>query len=223
MKTHTAVAAALFLATAASPAIAQDKAAKKGGEMTFFVTSAGKGNGADLGGLDGADAHCNALAAAAGSKRTTWKAYLSTTMPAGDEGVNARDRIGKGPWRNAKGVIVANNLDELHGTNNLGKQTSLTEKGDVVNGRGDTPNRHDILTGSRADGTAFPGADDMTCGNYTKSGDGAVMLGHHDRNGTNPDPVANVSWNASHKSAGCGVEALAKTGSAGYLYCFATN
>src|SRR6185503_9131860 len=117
--------------------------------------------------------------------------------------VNARDRIGKGPWRNAKGIIVANNLDELHGTNNLGKQTSLTEKGDVVNGRGDTPNRHDILTGSR--------------------GDGAVMLGHHDRNGTNPDPVANVSWNASHKSAGCGVEALAKTGSAGYLYCFATN
>jgi hypothetical protein len=155
-----------------------------------------------------------------GAGDKTWHAYLSTQ---GAGAVNARDRIGKGPWRNAKGVVVANNLDELHGTNNLGKQTSLTEKGDVVNGRGDTPNRHDILTGSRADGTAFPGADDMTCGNYTKSGDGAVMLGHHDRNGTNPDPVANVSWNASHKSAGCGVEALAKTGSAGYLYCFATN
>ena len=188
--------------------------------MSFFITSAGSGKGADFGGLAGADKQCQTLAAAAGAGDKTWHAYLSTQ---GAGAVNARDRIGKGPWRNAKGVIVANNLDELHGTNNLGKQTSLTEKGDVVNGRGDTPNRHDILTGSRADGTAFPGADDMTCGNYTKSGDGAVMLGHHDRNGTNPDPVANVSWNASHKSAGCGVEALAKTGSAGYLYCFATN
>jgi hypothetical protein len=185
--------------------------------MSFFITSAGSGKGADFGGLAGADKQCQTLAAAAGAGDKTWHAYLSTQ---GAGAVNARDRIGKGPWRNAKGVIVANNLDELHGTNNLGKQTSLTEKGDVVNGRGDTPNRHDILTGSRA---AFPGADDMTCGNYTKSGDGAVMLGHHDRNGTNPDPVANVSWNASHKSAGCGVEALAKTGSAGYLYCFATN
>ena len=188
--------------------------------MSFFITSTGSGKGGDFGGLAGADKHCQTLAAAAGAGDKTWHAYLSTQ---GAGAVNARDRIGKGPWRNAKGEVVANNLDELHGTNKLGKQTSLTEKGEVVNGRGDTPNKHDILTGSRPDGTAFPGTDDMTCGNYTKSGEGAVMLGHHDRNGTNPDPVANVSWNASHKSAGCSVDALAKTGSGGLLYCFATN
>jgi hypothetical protein len=188
--------------------------------MSFFITSTGSGKGADFGGVAGADKHCQTLAAAAGAGNKTWHAYVSTQGPGA---VNARDRIGKGPWRNAKGVVVASNLDELHGTNKLGKETSLTEKGAVVNGRGDTPNRHDILTGSRPDGTAFTGADDMTCGNYTKSGGGAVMLGHHDRNGTNPDPVANVSWNSSHKSAGCGDAALAKTGSAGYLYCFATN
>jgi hypothetical protein len=188
--------------------------------MSFFITSTGSGKGADFGGLAGADKHCQTLAAAAGAGGKTWHAYLSTQ---GAGAVNARDRIGKGPWRNAKGEVVANNLDELHGTNKLGKQTSLTEKGEVVNGRGDTPNKHDIITGSRPDGTAFPGTDDMTCGNYTKSGEGAVMLGHHDRNGTNPDPVANVSWNASHTSAGCSVDALAKTGSGGLLYCFATN
>ena len=188
--------------------------------MSFFITSTGSGKGGDFGGLAGADKHCQTLAAAAGAGDKTWHAYLSTQ---GAGAVNARDRIGKGPWRNAKGEVVANNLDELHGTNKLGKQTSLTEKGAVVNGRGDTPSMHDILTGSRPDGTAFPGADDMTCGNYTKSGDGNVMLGHHDRNGTNPDPVANVSWNSSHKSAGCSVDALAKTGSGGLLYCFATN
>jgi len=188
--------------------------------MSFFITSTGSGKGGDFGGLAGADKHCQTLAAAAGAGGKTWHAYLSTQGPGA---VNARDRIGKGPWRNAKGEVVANNLDELHGTNKLGKQTSLTEKGEVVNGRGDTPNKHDILTGSRPDGTAFPGTDDMTCGNYTKSGEGAVMLGHHDRNGTNPDPVANASWNASHKSAGCSVDALAKTGSGGLLYCFATN
>ena len=188
--------------------------------MSFFITSTGSGKGADFGGLAGADKHCQTLAAAAGAGGKTWHAYLSTQ---GAGAVNARDRIGKGPWRNAKGEVVANNLDELHGTNKLGKQTSLTEKGDIVNGSGDTPNKHDIITGSRPDGTAFPGTDDMTCGNYTKSGDGTVMLGHHDRRGTNPDPVANASWNASHKSAGCSVDALAKTGSGGLLYCFATN
>ena len=214
-----AVAALAATAVAGAAAAAQQPPAPPP-PMGFFITSVGMGNGANLGGLAGADKHCQTLAAAAGAGGKTWHAYLSTQ---GAGAVNARDRIGKGPWRNAKGVVVANNLDELHGTNNLGKQTSLTEKGDVVNGRGDTPNRHDILTGSRPDGTAFTGADDMTCGNYTKGGDGAVMLGHHDRNGTNPDPIANVSWNASHKSAGCSVEALAKTGSAGYLYCFATN
>ena len=188
--------------------------------MTFFITSSGSGHGADYGGLAGADRHCQALASAVGAGGHTWHAYLSTQGP---NAVNARDRIGRGPWRNAKGVIVAKSVADLHGDNNLDKQTALDEKGEVVNGRGDTPNRHDILTGSKPDGTAFTGSDDMTCGNYTKSGEGSVMLGHHDRNGTNPDPVANVSWNSSHKSAGCSEPLLAKTGSAGYLYCFATN
>jgi hypothetical protein len=188
--------------------------------MTFFVTSTGSGKGADFGGLAGADRHCQALATAAGAGGHTWHAYLSTQGPGA---VNARDRIGAGPWRNAKGVIIAKSVADLHGDNNMTKQTDLTEKGEVVNGRGDTPNRHDILTGSKPDGTAFPGSEDMTCGNYTKSGAGSVMLGHNDRTGTNPDPVANVSWNSSHKSAGCSDELLAKTGSAGYLYCFATN
>ena len=188
--------------------------------MTFFITSRGSGNGADYGGLAGADRHCQMLASAAGAGGHTWHAYLSTQ---GANAVDARDRIGKGPWRNAKGVVVADSVAELHGSNNLNKETALTENGDRVNGRGDTPNRHDILTGSKPDGTAFTGSDDMTCGNYTKSGEGNVMLGHHDRSGTNPDPVANVSWNSSHKSAGCSEPLLAKTGSAGYLYCFATN
>src|SRR6185437_13729254 len=161
---------------------------------------------------------CTTLAEAAGVKGKTWHAYLST------KDTDARDRIGKGPWFNAKGEKIADDVASLHSdANNLTKQTALNEKGEVINGRGDTPNRHDMLTGSKPDGTAFTGSDDMTCGNYTKSGDGSVMLGHHDRNGTNPDPVANASWNSSHPSAGCSIEALAKTGSAGYLYCFATN
>jgi hypothetical protein len=211
------VAASIALLVAGCTGMAQTPSSG----MTFFITSAGSGKGADFGGLAGADKHCQTLAAAAGAASHTWHAYLSTQGPGA---VNARDRIGKGPWRNAKGVVVANNVAELHGTNNLGKQTSLTEKGDVVNGRGDTPNRHDILTGSQADGTAFSGTADMTCGNWTKSGDdGSAMLGHHDRTGTNPDPIANVSWNASHKSAGCSDPKLASTGGAGYLYCFATN
>jgi hypothetical protein len=215
------VAATIALLTAGCTGMAQTSSSGTSASgMTFFITSAGSGAGADFGGLAGADKHCQTLAAAAGAGGHAWRAYLSTQGP---NAVNARDRIGKGPWRNAKGVIVAKDLSELHGTNNLGKQTSLTEKGEVVNGRGDTPNRHDILTGSRPDGTAFSGSEDRTCGNYTKSGDGAVMLGHHDRNGTNPDPVANASWNASHPSAGCSDAALAKTGSAGYLYCFAAD
>ena len=189
--------------------------------MTFFITSRGSGKGADYGGLAGADRHCQELASAAGAGGHTWHAYLSTQ---GAGAVNARDRIGKGPWRNAKGVVIAENLDQLHGSNRLDKQTALTEKGEVVNGLGDTPNRHDILTGSKPDGMAFTGSDDMTCGNWTKSGaDGSAMLGHHDRTGTNPDPVANVSWNSSHKSRGCSDAGLASTGGAGYLYCFATN
>jgi len=207
-----AIALSLFAAEAA----AQGQASG----MSFFITSVGSGKGADFGGLEGADKHCQALAAAAGAGNRTWHAYVSTQGP---QAVNAKDRIGTGPWQNAKGVVVAKDVAELHGNNNLNKQSALTEKGDVVNGRGDTPNKHDILTGSKPDGTAFTGSDDMTCGNYTKSGDGSVMLGHHDRNGTNPDPVANVSWNSSHKSRGCSDDALASTGSAGLLYCFAVK
>lgn len=216
-----ATSMALLLAGCTGMAQTQSAGAQStASPMTFFITSVGSGKGADFGGLAGADKHCQTLAAAAGAGNHTWRAYLSTQGPGA---VNARDRIGKGPWRNAKGVVVANNLEELHGTNNLGKQTSLTEKGEVVNGAGDSPNRHDILTGSQPNGTAFAGPEDRTCGNYTKSGAGNVMLGHHDRTGTNPDPVANASWNSSHPSAGCSDADLAKTGSAGYLYCFAAD
>ena len=189
--------------------------------MTFFVTSAGSGKGADLGGLPGADAHCQSLAAAVGAGGHAWRAYLSTT---GAGAVNARDRIGRGPWRNAQGVIVAANVDELHGGNHLTKQTALTEKGTVVNGRGDTPNTHDILTGSQRNGLAFPADKDMTCGNWTKSGaDGAAMLGHSDRQGLTDDEVAR-SWNSSHASrGGCSQDALKSTGGAGLFYCFAAD
>jgi hypothetical protein len=218
------VAASIVLALAGCTGMAQTPssgtASSASSGMTFFITSTGSGKGADFGGLEGADKHCQTLAAAAGAGNHTWHAYLSTQ---GANAVNARDRIGKGPWRNAKGVVVAKDLAELHGTNNLGKETSLTEKGDVVSGSGDTPTRHDIITGSQPDGTAFTGPEDRTCGNYTKGGAGNVMLGHHDRKGTNPNPVANVSWNSSHPSAGCSDADLAKTGGAGLLYCFAVN
>jgi hypothetical protein len=189
--------------------------------MTFFISSVGSGKGADYGGLAGADRHCQTLAAAAGAGSKTWHAYLSTS---GAQSVNARDRIGPGPWQNAKGVVIAKDVADLHGaSNNLNKQTALNEKGEMVNGRGDTPNRHDILTGSRPDGTAFPGTEDTTCGNYTKSGaDGSVFLGHHDRNGTAPDDTAK-SWNSSHASKGCNDDGLKSTGGAGLLYCFATR
>ena len=192
--------------------------------MTFFITSTGSGKGADYGGLAGADKHCQTLATAAGAGSHTWHAYLSTSPAGGAAAVNARDRIGKGPWQNAKGVVIAKDVADLHGSsNNLNKQTGLTEKGDVVNGFGDTPNRHDILTGSKPDGIALAGPEDMTCGNWTKSGEGKAMVGHHDRKGTNPDPVANASWNSSHGTAGCSNELLPKTGSAGLLYCFAAD
>jgi hypothetical protein len=189
---------------------------------TFFVTSAGSGKGADLGGLDGADKHCQSLAQAAGAGSKTWRAYLSTQ---GSGAVHAKDRIGKGPWQNSKGVVVAKSVEDLHGaSNNLTKQTAITEKGDVVNGRGDQPNMHDILTGSQPDGTAFTGADDRTCGNWTKNGaEGAVMVGHHDRMGLNDEPPAK-SWNSSHPSrGGCSQDALKGTGGAGLFYCFAAN
>jgi hypothetical protein len=187
--------------------------------MTFFVTGAGSGKGADFGGLAGADRHCQALATAAGAGNRTWRAYLSAQ---GSPAVNARDRIGAGPWQNAKGVVVAKNVAELHGTNNLTKQTALNEKGGVVNGRGDSPNQHDILTGTQPDGTAFAGGDDRTCGNWTKSGEGAAMVGHHDRMGLNEEPPAK-SWNSSHPSRGCSDDALRGTGGAGLIYCFVSN
>ena len=190
--------------------------------MTFFVSSTGGGRGADLGGLAGADRLCTSLATAAGAGNHTWRAYLSTQAGPGGAGVNARDRIGTGPWRNAKGVVIANNVTELHGNNNLNKQTALTEKGEIVNGRGDTPNMHDILTGSQPDGTAIAGNVDTTCGNWTKSGEGAAMLGHSDRTGLG-ESVPDKSWNSSHQSRGCSIEALKATGGDGRIYCFAAN
>jgi hypothetical protein len=190
--------------------------------MSFFITSAGSGKGADLGGLAGADALCQKLAAAAGAGAKTWHAYLSTQAVGGTPAVNAKDRIGNGPWQNVKGVVIAKDVAELHGNNNLNKQTALTEKGDVVKGRGDTPNQHDILTGTQPDGTAFPPGEDKTCGNWTKSGDGSAIVGHFDRTGTSPPP-SDVSWNSSHGTRGCSQELLLPTGGNGYLYCFAVN
>jgi hypothetical protein len=192
--------------------------------MSFFITSVGSGKGADLGGLDGADKLCQALASAVGAGGRTWRAYLSTMAAGGAAAVNARDRIGRGPWLNTKGVQIARDVDELHAVNNLNKQTALNEKGDVVNGRGDQPNMHDMLTGSQPDGRAFTGDQDMTCGNWTKSGtEGAAMLGHHDRMGLRDDD-ASRSWNSSHPSrGGCSQDALKGTGSAGLFYCFAAN
>jgi len=200
------------------------KQAAAGRDMTFFITSVGYGQGADLGGLKGADQHCQQLAQAAGAGGRTWRAYLSTQATATQQAVNARDRIGQGPWRNAYGTMMARTISDLHATNNLTKQTALTEKGDVVNGRGDTPNTHDILTGTQPDGTAFAGSEDRTCGNWTTSGaEGAAMLGHHDRPGLSDDPPAK-SWNSSHLSrGGCGQEALRSTGGAGLFYCFAAD
>jgi hypothetical protein len=173
--------------------------------MTFFVTSTGLGKGADLGGLDGADAHCNALAKAVGSKLTNWRAYLSTTAPGGDAGVNARDRIGKGPWRNAKGVVVAKNVADLHSPAN------------------NPVNQHDILTGSDPLGMYSTAGGDTTCGNWTKSGDGSAIVGHHDRAGLKKTTRHMTSWNSSHGSRGCSQEALKGSGGAGLLYCFSAN
>jgi hypothetical protein len=202
-----AVAAAATLAIAA-PALSQDAAS-----MSFFVTSAGPGDGANLGGLAGADAHCQQLAAAAGATGK-WAAYLSA------EGTNAKDRIGAGPWQNFKGDVIATDVANLHSdTNNLTKDTALTETGVVVNGRGDTPNQHDILTGSNADGTLAAG---QTCGDWTSNADGAAIVGHSDRVGIN-DSAAMKSWNSSHPSRGCSQDNLVGTGGAGLFYCFKVN
>lgn len=191
-------------------------------KMGFFVTSVGAGKGADFGGLAGADQHCATLAAAVGAGKRSWRAYLSASAIDGARAVNARDRIGKGPWHNAKGVVIAENVEELHSGNKIGKDTALNEMGEVVKGRGDTPNKHDILTGSQPDGTAFPAGEDRTCGNWTKSGEGAAQVGHHDRLGLRDDPPAR-SWNSSHPSRGCSDEALQSSGGAGLLYCFAAD
>ena len=212
----------ILLAGAAVAALGLVNGAQSQNAMTFFVTSAGSGKGADLGGLEGADRHCTTLATAAGATGKTWRAYLSTQ---GANAVNAKDRIGRGPWQNAKGTVVAKDVADLHGaSNNLNKQTALNEKGEVINGRGDTPNRHDILTGSQSDGTAFTGADDRTCGNWTKSAAGAAMVGHHDRQGLN-DSAPMLSWNSSHPSrgpdGGCSQADLKSTGGDGLFYCFA--
>jgi hypothetical protein len=211
------VSAAVICAGVAAVAHAQTSG------MTFFVTSVGSGKGADFGGLAGADKHCQTLAAAVGAGNRTWRAYLSTSASGSSPAVNARDRIGKGPWQNVKGDVIAKDVAELHGNNNLTKQTALSEKGAVVNGRGDTPNQHDILTGSQPDGTAFAGSDDKTCGNWTKSGtDGSAIVGHHDRTGLDTSPPA-LSWNSSHPTKGCNDDGLKSTGGAGLLYCFAAN
>ncbi|MBV8030785.1 MAG: hypothetical protein JO035_04690 [Betaproteobacteria bacterium] len=192
-------------------------------DMSFFVTSVGKGEGANYGGLEGADAYCSQLAKAAGSRKDTWRAYLSTTLPGGDAGVSARERIGKGPWYNAKGVMIAKNVDDLHSDrNNITKQTALTEKGEPVKGRGDNPNQHDILTGSDPDGRFSTAGGDTTCGNWTKSGEGSAIVGHADRTGLK-DTWHMKSWNSSHGTRGCGQDALVSTGGAGLLYCFAPN
>nr|WP_202901627.1 hypothetical protein [Bryobacter aggregatus] len=191
-------------------------------KMNFFLTSEGSGKGADLGGLKGADAHCAQLAKAAGSKKKDWKAYLSTDGTGGTKVVNAKDRIGKGPWFNAKGEQVAVDVADLHSANNkLGKQGSISEKGAVLNGRGDTPNQHDILTGSTLEGLAFTDGKDHTCKNWTSSGsDGSAQVGHHDRQGGGDNPT---SWNAAHASKGCSQENLVATGGSGRFYCFATK
>jgi len=219
----SAVAAAtvLLAACATSPS---------SGPMSFFVTSTNPGNGGNLGGLAGADAHCQKLAAAVGAGNRTWRAYLSTSyIPPSTAAIHARDRIGKGPWFNAKGVLVASDGAQLHSaSNNLNKQTALTEKGTVVNGRGDTPNQHDILTGSRPDGTAYPGfptQPNLTCGEWTREANAFAVVGHHDRlqNWAGAaDPWAD-SWNSSHLTVSCSKEDLPKSGGAGFFYCFAAD
>lgn len=204
MKPIVLAASAALLLSNTPAAFAQDA-------MSFFVTSVGLGDGANLGGLEGADAHCQQLAEAVGATGGEWRAYLSA------EGEDARDRIGSGPWSNAAGEIIANNVDELHSdANNITKSTALTETGATVNGRGDEPNQHDILTGSNADGTLSQG---NTCGDWTMNGEGSAMLGHHDRMGPENSATA-TSWNAAHPSRGCSQEALIGTGGNGYFYCF---
>lgn len=205
-------AIALSLAMTVPTVLSQDNS------MSFFITSAGPGDGANLGGIDGADAHCQELADAAGTGEKTWKAYLSVS---GTNIINARDRIGSGPWYNAKGVAIAQNLEDLHSENaKTGKEGSLNEKGGEVNGRGDAPNMHDIITGSTLNGMAIAGNGDTTCSNWTNNGEGSARVGHHDRQGGGENPN---SWNSAHGSRGCGQTDLQGTGGNGLFYCFATD
>ncbi len=219
-RSHLARTAALATAVALLGGCAGMAGEKSG--TTFFVTSVGSGKGGDLGGLNGADAHCQKLATAAGAGKHTWRAYLSTQPSNSTTGVNARDRIGKGPWQNAKGVVVATDVAQLHGSNNITKATALTENGAVVNGRGDTPNQHDMLTGSQPSGSFIAGDANSTCANWQQSVDGAAMVGHSDRTGLD-ESVPAKSWNSSHQSRGCSVDQLKTTGSAGLFYCFAAD
>lgn len=213
----------LIIASAAAAALAGCSGyAVPGRGASFFVTSANPGQGGNLGGLAGADAQCEKLATAAGWGGKGWHAYLSTQATPGTPAVNARDRIGSGPWVNAKGTVIAHNLAELHGSNNLNQQTGLTETGEEVPTKS-PGNQHDIMTGSQPDGTAVPPGRDASCSNWTSSGAGGAMVGHVNRGGTNPDPVANVSWNSSHLTPGCGMPDLARVGGAGLMYCFATR
>lgn len=213
-------------ALAAVSVLAAVPAQAQSADTSFFVTSTPIGNGGNLGGLAGADNQCQTLAQAAGAGAKTWRAYLSTQAADGKPAVNARDRIGKGPWKNSKGAVVAKDVAELHGTNALTKQSALSEKGEVINGRGDTPNRHDVLTGSQADGTAFAAGEDRTCKNWTSSTQGAAMVGHFDRKGLRDDEPSK-SWNTSHPSrgpdGGCSQADLKSTGGDGLMYCFAAN
>jgi hypothetical protein len=207
----------------AAAVLAGCAATMSGPPTTFFVTSANPTQSGNLGGLAGADAICEKLASAVGAGGRNWRAYLSTQEAPGTPAVNARDRIGKGPWVNAKGVMIAKDLAELHGTNNINQETALTEKGEQVPTRPGPVNWHDIITGSRPDGTAMPPGKDATCSNWTASSGGGAMVGHENRGGTNPDPVANVSWNSSHFTPGCDTASLNRVGGAGLFYCFAAK
>ena len=214
MRKVSVLIAAAVLALQGGSVLAQNKT-----PLGFFITSVGSGNGANLGGIAGADAHCQKLAAAAGAGTRTWRAYLSGVE--NGKPVNARDRIGSGPWYNAKGVLIASNVQELHSeAAKTGKEGSLTEKGDVVPGRGDKPNQHDILTGSNLDGTAFTDGEDHTCNNWMSGDAGSAQVGHHDRQGGGANPT---SWNSAHASKGCSQQALIGTGGNGYFYCFAAK
>ncbi len=219
----------LIAALCATPLLAHAQAAPPAStkDYSFFITSAGPGKGADLGGLAGADAHCEKLAAEAGATRKRWRAYLSTQAAEGQPAVNARDRIGSGPWTNTRGVVVARDVAHLHGDtlkaarigNNVSWATAFTERNEPVNRAGDKPNQHDILTGSTPDGRAYTDAADHTCRNYTSSApEGSAQVGHFDRTGGN-----SISWNSAHASRGCGQENLVSTGGAGLFYCFATD